>query len=118
MKEQAIKKLRDEMSKNNNPYAQVVGGFLLQCLDQNPEAAEKILIEGKTIMKSLDEMKKEASKKKAGNCVVLTDQEGFAAVLKYYGIEADVNIQTKPLPAQAPPKKINIDFDIKLDDLL
>lgn len=115
MKEKAIKKLQDEMSKNTNPYVQVVGNFLLQHLELHPEAAEKILASDKTVLKSLDEMRKEAEKKKVGNCAVLTDQEGFAIVLKYFGIEAAGNIQSKPALA---PKKPDIDFDVKLDDLL
>ena len=52
----AITKLKSEMDANeNNSYIQV----------------EKIMAADKTIAKSLDAMKKEAEKKKVGNCAVL-----------------------------------------------
>lgn len=112
MLDKAIEKLKEEIDKNkNNFYIQVVGEFLLQHLDSNPQDAEKVLTEGKTILKSLNEMKKEAEKKKVGNCAVLTDQEGFNVVLKYFGINA---------AATEPPivKDANTDFNLKFEDLL
>lgn len=105
---EAKQKLKTEMDQNlNNPYIQTVGGYLLQHLEQNPAAAEKIMQTDKTIAKSLDEMKKEAEKKKVGNCAVLTDQEGFAIVLKYFGVDGKT---TSPAKSTA--------FDISLEDLL
>jgi len=122
MLENAIAKIKAEIEKGkNNSYIQVVGGFLLQHLDKNPQDAEKILTEGKTIGKSLDEMRKEAEKKKVGNCAVLTDQEGFAVVLKYFGIEGIVTtpaqVAATATPAPTPPVAESV-FDVKLDDLL
>lgn len=120
----AIEKLKDEMSKNkNNPYIHVVGEFLIQHLNGNPESFKKVLEEGKTIGKSLEEMRKAAEKKKVGNCAVLTDQEGFEIVLKYFGIEAGKapvivstvkEVYVKPVLEEA----VGIDFDVKLEDLL
>lgn len=78
MLEEAKKKLQKEIGENaGNPYIQVVGQFLLQHISAHPEDAEKILQKDKTISKSLNAMRKEAEKKKVGNCAVLTDQEGF-----------------------------------------
>lgn len=110
---QAAEKLRNEMEQNkNHKYVQVVGNFLLGYLAKNSGAAEQILAEGKTIKGSLEEMKKEARKSQADNVGVLTDEEGFAVVLQYYGITgAPGNV---PAPATAPAS----DFDVKLDDLL
>ncbi|RJQ25544.1 MAG: hypothetical protein C4589_11130 [Peptococcaceae bacterium] len=118
MLENAISKIRTEMNQNaNNPYIQVVGGFLLQHLETCPVSAEKIMATDKTIAKSLDEMRKVANKNKVGNCAVLTDAEGFAVVLKYFGIEeARVSIPT-PVPALPPVAPVP-DFDVKLEDLL
>lgn len=125
----AIEKLQSEMTKNiTNSYIQVVGGFLLQHLNENSAAAEKIMSVDKTIAKSLDEMRKAAEKKKVGNCAVLPDQEAFGVVLQYFGIDA-----TAPTAAQMVHSSVNtgrviqpntagskpkIDFDIKLEDLL
>lgn len=99
---EAKKKINDEIVRGDNPYVKVVGEFLLKQLEKNPAAAEKILAENKTIMKSLDVMKKEAKKNKVGDCAVLTDEEGFAIVLDYFEIEE--------------PEED--DFDVSLEDLL
>ena len=123
MLEKAVEKLRTEMTQNaDNSYIQVVGEFLLQHLNANPAAAKKVITADKSIEKSLDEMKKAAGKKKVGNCAVLTDQEGFAVVLKYFGIDAvaqaaaPVNtITPTPVPGHTKPM---IDFDVRLEDLL
>jgi hypothetical protein len=124
MLEKAIRKIETEMDQNKkNSYVQIVGGFLLQHLNNNPEAAEKMLQEGKTLVKSLDEMKKAAEKKRVGNCAVLTDEEGFAVVLQYFGVDGkelvetpkDKNVVQFPAPAV---KRSSVDFDVDLDDLL
>jgi len=118
--EQAIAKLETEMRANQaNAYIQVVGGFLLQHLLTNPGAAAQINAEDKTIMKSLQAMRALAQTKQVGGCGVLTDQEGFTAVLKYYGIEG---VAVSPTPSPVLPLKIEQkptdDFSIDLDDLL
>ena len=118
----AIKKIKAEIDgSKNNPYIQVVGGFLLQHLAANPSNAEKVIQEGKTIGASLDEMKKEAGKKKVGGCSVLTDHEGFAIVLKYFGIDSassNTVSKVKDHTVQASVKqepKAEIEFKIELD---
>jgi hypothetical protein len=117
LKDEAIAKISVEIQKEKNPYVQAVGGFLLQHLDKNPQDAEKILVQDKTILKSLDAMKKEAEKKKVGNCAVLTDAEGFAVVLKYFGIDGQVVLPEAPVPVPTT-SKTSSDFDVKLDDFL
>ena len=88
MVQEAIKKINDEMDKEKtNPFVRVIGNILLEYLDVDPGAAEKIINKDKAIGKSLDEMRKLAETKKVGNCAMLTDQEGFEIVLKYYDIE-------------------------------
>lgn len=129
MLNKAIKKINEEIEKVSNPYVKVVGEFLLKQLKAIPEAAEKILAKDKSILKSLDEMQKAAQKKRVGNCAVLTDQEGFEIVLKYYGIESkSVEVVTSDrkiitVPAENIIKEVNkkadeIEFDVSLDDLL
>jgi len=118
----AIEKIRSEMTKDTaNSYVQVVGGFLLQHLEFNPQDAEKILVTDKTIIKSLDEMKKAAGKKKVGSCAVLTDQEGFAVVLKYFGIKGAPVVMAAPDVAPVSPvptlEKPITSFDVRLEDL-
>ncbi|KUO75546.1 MAG: hypothetical protein APF81_27395 [Desulfosporosinus sp. BRH_c37] len=120
MQAKAIEKIQSEMTKDTaNSYVQVVGGFLLQHLRQNPQDAEKILTADKTIGKSLGEMRKAAEKKKVGNCAVLTDPEGFAVVLNYFGVNSAADTQYRAAPALIPLVKpeSDINFDIKLEDL-
>jgi hypothetical protein len=80
-------------------------------------------------------MRKEARKQSSGDCAVLSDPEGFAIVLKYYGIEGSASprpaesvtpAEAAPAPVQeaaapAPPvqeAKKSVSFDVNLDDLL
>lgn len=129
MIKKAIEKINAEMQKERNAYVEVIADFLLKQLEVIPGAAEKILDKDKSIMKSLNEMRKAAEKKKIGNYAVLTDQEGFEIVLKYFGIEAaGINAPVALEPGikengQAkkeaqPHKGIDIDFDIKLEDFI
>jgi hypothetical protein len=122
MLKDAISKLKAEMSQGTNKtytYIQVVGRFLLQHLEANPESAGKILAADKTIGKSLDEMRKVAEENKVGTCAVLTDAEGFAVVLKYFEIESPISgpVSVTPVPA-AVPAAPTVDFDVRLEDLL
>ena len=85
-KAEAVQKLNQEMIANSNqPYVQVVGQYLQKHLEAKPEHAEHILAEDKTILKSLDVMRRFAERKRVGNVAVLTDEEGFAVVLQYFG---------------------------------
>ncbi len=117
----AIAKINDEMkATKNNPYVLVVGQFLIKHLEANPQDAEKVLNAEKTIAKSLDEMRKVAEKKKVGNCAVLTDAEGFAVVLKYFGINGEGKAVVAPTTTASTPAPTSsgTDFDVKLDDFL
>lgn len=84
MQAEAIAKLQSEISSSDNPAVQAIGQFLLQHLEQNPGDASSILKTDKTIIKSLEAMRKVAEKKKVGNMAVLSDSEGFAIVLNYF----------------------------------
>lgn len=83
----AITKINDEMKKENNPYVKLIGEYLLEVIKNNETAAEKILDKDKSIMKSSEEMRKAAEKVKVGNMAMISDEEGFSIVLKYFGIE-------------------------------
>lgn len=121
---EAISKLKAEMDGNkNNPYIKVIGDFLLRRLEADPGAAEKIMAADKTIAKSLDAMKTEAKKKQQNGMAILTDAEGFAIVLKYFGIKGapvEPPAQVVPAPTQldAPVTTSESAFDVKLDDFL
>lgn len=126
MIEKAIEKIKAEMEADKSGYTQVVGKYLLQQIEINKGAADKIVNEGKTIKGSIQEMTKEAKKNASNGCGVLTDAEGFSIVARYYGFEA---VQDKILEVEVDQikedfkvdqnvKRNNTDFNINLDDLL
>lgn len=118
MLDKAIEKIKKEMDQNKgNSYIQVVGEFLLQQLDANPGIAENISADDKTIAKSLDAMRKVAAGEKTGNYAVLTPQEGFEIVLKYFDITAEVK-ESPVIKENNQPKKKETAFDVRLEDLL
>ncbi|MFD1674112.1 hypothetical protein [Alicyclobacillus fodiniaquatilis] len=97
MQEQIILNFRTEMEANkSSSYIQVVGQFLISHLEKNPSEAEHFSLEGKTISKSLEAMRKIAEEKRQGNCAVLTDSEGFSIVLDYFREKPNVAKTTIP----------------------
>lgn len=123
----AISKLKTEITESKNPYVQLVGQFLLQHVENNPEDAACILKTDKSIMKSLEAMRKVAEKKRVGNMAVLSDDEGFAIVLNYFKTEEPAPADKKAQPAvakQAEPVKPEQEAaggseeDFDFDDLL
>lgn len=118
MKEKAIGKLKSEMEKEKSSYVQIVGQFLLHQVENNLDAAEKILSKDKSIMKSLDAMRKAAEKQKVGNVAVLSDEEGFAVVLEYFGISNDKPDQAKSVSPPQQEKSTPIEFNVSLEEFL
>ncbi|NHN33520.1 hypothetical protein [Paenibacillus agricola] len=104
MPAKAIEKLRTEMTGSNNPYVPMVGEFLIKHLQSNPDDSSKILNIDKSIAKSMQAMQAEAKKKQVGGMAVLSDAEGFAIVLKYFGVgemvEAVPAVDTAGTPTQ------------------
>ena len=106
----AINKLRTEMEeKQDNGYVQYVGNFLIERLAKHPEEADKVILEEKTILGSLEAMKAEASKVKQNNMAMFTPDEGFKIVMRYFGLE-----ESRPIEVASIQKKL----EISLEDLL
>ncbi|MCA4756305.1 Cas9 inhibitor AcrIIA9 family protein [Mycolicibacterium fortuitum] len=113
--EQAVKKLQDEITGNqSNLYIQVIGNFLIRHVQANPECAEKIVDKGKSIVKSLEAMKNEAQKKQSNGMAMLTDAEGYAIVLNYFGIDGQ---PIQSVQAIQPEPEVSR-FDVKLDEFM
>jgi hypothetical protein len=118
---EAVAKIEAEIASSNGAsYVKAIGNFRLQHINTHPRDAAKILDEGKTIKGSLGEMRKVAEKQKVDSCACLSDAEGFSIVLKYYGIEAGADpVQERAVGAPAATEqKPDIDFDVRLEDLL
>lgn len=117
---QAENKIKAEMEKEKNPYVKTVGDFLIGYINRNEAEAEKIVAdEKKTIMGSIDAMRKEAGKNKVGNMAMLTPEQGFAVVLKYFGIKSKESVKVEySYDAATVEENTNTDFNVKLDDFL
>lgn len=112
--EAAITKLKAEMDgKGSNTYIKLIGEFLIKHLQANPGSVDQILSADKTIGKSLLAMQAEAKKKAVGGMAMLSDEEGFAIVLNYFGLSGGVTSVTP-----APKEQKTVRFDVKLDDFL
>ncbi|NQX67957.1 hypothetical protein HQN90_17690 [Paenibacillus alba] len=111
MLQDALQKIGTEISaEKKNKYAPAVGSFLINHLRNNPQDAGNILTEGKTIAGSLKAMREEAQKNQDGGIGMLSDEEAFNIVLKYYGIHVNEKVPV------TMSKVAN--FDISLDDLM
>lgn len=109
MLQQALQKLQKEISDNPKAgYVRKIGAFLITYVRENPQHADKIVAEGKTIKGSLTELIKAAEKDQANGCGVLDDEEGFEIALKYFGVEVP----------KAAPEPVAAGFSVSLDDLL
>ena len=107
--EKAMEKLRDELAKNaGNRVLTVIGEYVCDYLAAHPSAASLILAKDKTLTGAVNAMRTEARRTAKGNCGVLTDEEGFAIVRKYFGLAE----------AEKAKSQTSADFDVDLDDLL
>lgn len=91
MLQQALQKIQNELAASpKDAYVQAVGAYLTDYVRNKPEHAAFILTEGKTIVGSLKMMEEEARKVKQGSIGVLTPEKGYAVVLGYFGVRADM----------------------------
>lgn len=124
MLEKAIEKIKDEMSKNKNPYMKIIGNYVLSQIEVNNSPVHENIVDGsKTLNGSLKAMETEAKKKAVNNVGILTDEEGLAIVAKYFGFEAtqisaDEAIVNSNVECRKQANKPKVDFNVSLDDFL
>lgn len=119
--EKAIEKLQKEM-KSKDKYIQVIGTYLIGYVNQNKDFAEHIVKEGRTIAGSLSAMKSEAKKNQSGGVGILTDEEGFEIVVKYFEAPVEVKEEPKKVKKEVEPKAeekepVENDIDDDLEDI-
>jgi hypothetical protein len=103
MFEEAVQKLENEMSKNeSHPYIQLIGKFLLAHLEEKPEHAEQILAQDTSIAKSLETMGRFAQSKQHQGMAMVSEEQGYSIVLKYFGCWEGEPIDLPPEPAPRP----------------
>ena len=109
MKYKIIDALEKECEKNTNDMtARVVCNHVVEQLDNVSEEVLKNILDKKlTIKGAVEEMRKAAKKVAVGNCGVLTDEEGFEIVNKYFGLGKAKSVETK----QEERKPVSL-FDI------
>lgn len=112
--EQAIDKIKAEMS--NNASLKIIGEHVLKHLEVNKKAARSIVEGKKTIKGSIAAMRKEAEKVKVGNMAILTEEEGFKIVDKYFGF-VGVQEEMEVHEAQKEEVKTKKKFSMGLADL-
>ncbi|MDP4146083.1 MAG: hypothetical protein Q8936_16605 [Bacillota bacterium] len=131
MIEEAKKKIKDEMEKSKDNFTKDIGNYLLQQIEINTKAAEKIVTGDKTIQGAIEKMTKIAEKRvvRKGNMAVvrMTPEEGFEIVAKYYGFEGvqtEIKVEeviapiVKEVPVTEAPKKEKAKFEVNIEDLL
>lgn len=119
---EAKAKLQAEMdASKGDDYVVWVGQHLLDHLDANPQDAEKFLAEGKTIAKSMDEVRKAAEKNRKGNSGFVNPDKGREIILGYFGIQANASshsaVMVAPVVAPAAPVATSgSGFNVSLDE--
>lgn len=114
---QAIEKIKAEMEENKNPYTEIIGNYVIQQIQVNPQVAEAIINEEKTLAESLEQMRKEALKVKQGDIAILTDEQAFKIIRDYFGFEnVQQNIYSSAEPKEA--KATDDDFNVSLNDFI
>lgn len=110
MLQQALQKLQKEIGeKTKDAYVSHVGSFLIKHVKEHPEHAAFIIADDKTISGSLAAMREVARKRQSNGVGVLSDEEGFNIVLKYF----NVPLQTEANKIVEPELMID-----SIDDLL
>ena len=99
--QKAIDKLKSEIEKESkNPYVKMIGEYLIGYVQQNPAASEALTNPNKTILKSLDAMKKKAQKNQSNGIAMMTGEEGYKVVREYFGIK-DSDGDSSPVQSTA-----------------
>lgn len=118
--EAAIAKLQAEMDgKGSNAYVNAVGKFLISHIQENPKESDKVIDTEKTIAKSLEVLKEQARKKAVGGMAMISDAEGYAIVLKYFGIKGKVSAEQTEAPvSETKTNNSGSRFSASLDEFL
>lgn len=110
MIEQAIEKINIEMQKNpSDKYTEVIGHY---CIDRvTNETAEKFLADGKTLKGALDAVKAVARKNAQNSVCIMSDDEVFSEVNKYFGLSDVATVTAPKQPTKPKAPSLNLDFN-------
>ncbi len=95
MLQKVIDALEKECRKNGNSHMyEVISNHLISQCEANSQVLEimaKAIDEKKSINGAIGKMRDEAKKRAVGGYGILTDEEGFEIVRKYFGIKKEKN---------------------------
>lgn len=93
----AIGKINQEMLKNpEDLYTEILGHYVIdRCMD--PSCEQLVAAEDKNLEGAMKAVRDAAEKKKHGSVAVLTPQEVFSEVDKYFGFEFDAAAQMQAM---------------------
>lgn len=115
---QAIEKIKAEMEENKNTYTEIIGNYVIQQIQVNPQVAEAVINKEKSLTGSLEAMRKEALKVAINGMSMLDDKQIFKIIRDYFGFE---NIQTnihEQVPIKVTKEVKDDDFNVSLNDFI
>lgn len=104
----AIQKINTEMQKNpTDTYTEIIGHYIIdRCGDEI--TAARVADEKKSLKGAMEAVMQLATKKKQGNVAVLTPQDVFGAVDKYFGMITDEEAQEMAIAAACGATKTQV----------
>lgn len=88
MIELAKKKIQEEITKSKDGNLQTIGNYLLQQIEINRDAAEKINNKDKTLSGAFKKVRDTFEKKAGNGCAMVDDADVYKIVREYFGFEA------------------------------
>ena len=103
----AINKLDTEAEASGNKGLKVVADLLIQYISQYPNEIEKILVNGKTLAKAFEEVKKVARQEAKGGCCYMAPERVMQMIVDYYDIDAKITYKILAEPASVAVGKLS-----------
>lgn len=103
--DRAMDRIRDEMAQSRVPGVQGAGEMMTAMLRSNPEWAEKILNDKKTLADLYTTMEQTARKKASGGMYYMPPTEAMSIAREYYGLDGDMpDVYSMPAAPDQPPR--------------
>ena len=94
----AIEKINTEMQKRpDDLYMEIIGHYIIDRCGADEACEKKASAEGKTLTGAVTAVRNAAQKKAVSNCAVLTPDEVFSNIDKYFGFPADARAQERAM---------------------
>lgn len=110
MLQEALKKIQAEITAagDKKPYMPAIGAFVMDRIKDHPEEAVLVTDKSKTLEGALKAMSDAARKVAVNNCGMLTNDQAYQVVLKYFGIKLQGTVTSEQVVV-APAIKTSLD---------